>query len=231
MDRPKVWIAWSSGKDSAWALYQARRRGEVDVVGMLSTVTAPYQRVSMHGVRVSVLEAQARAAGLPLRKVLIPAPCTNEDYEAAMRVAMEEAKAAGITGVVFGDLFLQDIREYREAQLAKVGMRPIFPLCGCDTASLAREMIASGLRAHVTTLDPRKMPRVRERELAGHEFDQAFLDALPPGVDPCGENGEFHTCVYAGPMFTGALAVKVGETVERDGFVFTDVEIENVGRG
>ncbi len=224
MTRPKAWIAWSSGKDSAWALYQARQQGEVEVVGMLSTVTEAYDRVSMHGVRVSILEAQAEAAGLPLRKVLIPVPCTNEQYEAAMRAAMEEAKAQGVTGMVFGDLFLEDIRHYRETQLTRVGMTPFFPVWGLDTVALAEEMIAGGLHAHVTCLDPRKMPRA----LAGHAFDRAFLAALPAGIDPCGENGEFHTCVHAGPMFSHPLAVKVGATVERDGFVFTDLGLEGL---
>lgn len=222
MGKPKVWIAWSSGKDSAWALHRARIRGDVDVIGMLSTVTAPYDRVSMHGVRVSVLEAQARAAGLPLRKVLIPAPCPNEVYEAAMSTAMEAARAEGVSGVVFGDLFLADIREYRQAQLAKVGMTAHFPLWGLDTSALAGEMIAAGLGAFVVSLDPRKTPR----DLAGHAFDHDFLATLPAGVDPCGENGEFHTCVHAGPMFSGPLPVRVGETVEREGFVFTDVVLD-----
>ncbi len=222
LDKPKVWVAWSSGKDSAWALHRARLSGDVDIVGLLSTVTAPYDRVSMHGVRVSVLEEQARAAGLPLHKVFIPAPCPNEVYEAAMRSAMEEARGEGVSGVVFGDLFLADVRAYRQAQLAKVGMSAHFPLWGLNPASLAEEMIAGGLGAFVVCLDPRKTPRA----LAGHAFDHDFLASLPPGVDPCGENGEFHTCVHAGPMFSRPVPVRVGETVEREGFIFIDVLLD-----
>ncbi len=219
MDRPKAWIAWSGGKDSAWALHQVRVRGGLDVVGMLTTVTAPYDRISMHGIRSQVLEAQAEAVGLPLRKILIPAPCPDEVYRAAIRSAMEEARDQGISWVVFGDLFLRDVREYREAQLAEVRMTAHFPLWGSDSSALAREMIAAGLRALVVCLDPRKTPR----NLAGHPFDGTFLATLPPGVDPCGENGEFHTCVHGGPMFARGLSVEVGQTVEREGFVFTDV--------
>jgi uncharacterized protein (TIGR00290 family) len=222
---PKAWLAWSSGKDSAWALHSVRggeARPEletVDIVGLFATVTVAYERVSMHGVRQALLRQQAEAAGLPLREVPIPAACTNELYEEAMGRAMGEAMSQGVEAVVFGDLFLADVRAYRETQLACAGMRAVFPLWGQDTAKLAREMIASGLRAYLTCIDPRKMPR----ELAGHPFDGDLLAQLPPGVDPCGENGEFHTFVFDGPMFSHPLAVKVGETVERDGFVFTDV--------
>ena len=217
--KPRAWIAWSSGKDAAWTLHMARQRGEFDVTGLLCTITEPYDRVSMHGVRRVLAEAQARAAGLPLHKVFIPAPCPNAAYEAAMAKAMDTAKAEGISHILFGDLFLDDIRRYREEKLAPTGIAPAFPLWGLDTRQLARNMIAGGLRAIVTCLDPRKLPR----ELAGHAFDEAFLDALPEGVDPCAENGEFHSFVFAGPMFAETLAVTVGETVERDGFVFTDV--------
>jgi len=217
--RPKAWVAWSSGKDAAWALHVVRQAGELDVVGLLSTITEPYDRVSMHGVRREIVEAQAEAAGLPLHKVLIPAPCPNEAYEAAMAKAMAAATSLGVGHVVFGDLHLADVRRYREEKLAPTGIRPVFPLWGADTRKLALDMIAAGLRAHVTCLDPRKLPR----ELAGHAFDLAFLDALPDGVDPCGENGEFHTCVLAGPMFRRPVAASVGITVERDGFVFTDL--------
>ena len=233
--KPKAWVAWSSGKDAAWALHvvggmstsrDSRREdtpptmaGEVEVVGLLTTITEPYDRVSMHGVRREIVEAQAEAVGLPLHKVLIPAPCSNEAYEAAMARAMTAAKAEGVTHVIFGDLYLEDVRRYREEKLAPTGIRPLFPLWGADTRTLAREMIAAGVRAHVTCLDPRKLPR----ELAGHAYDIAFLDALPAGADPCGENGEFHTCILAGPMFRQPIAASVGITVERDGFVFTDL--------
>ncbi len=221
MSKPKALMAWSSGKDAAWALHTAREKNEVEIVGLLTTITETYARVSMHGVRVAVLEAQAAAAGLPLVKVHIPAPCPNELYEDKMRAAMNNAREQGVTRMAFGDLFLEDIREYREAQLAKVGMQPLFPLWGLDTTELAREMIAAGLGARVSCLDPRKMPR----ELAGAEFGPEFLAKLPDNVDPCGENGEFHTCCLAGPMFSAPVEVEVGETVEREGFVFTDLEL------
>ena len=217
--KTRAWIAWSSGKDSAWALHVTRQRGEFDVVGMLTTVTGPYDRVSMHGVRTGLLAAQARALGLPEHRVPIPAPCPDEVYAELMRRAMAEARAEGVTHVVFGDLFLEDVRAYRAEQLARVGMEAVFPLWGCDTRSLARAMVGGGLRAVITCLDPRRLAR----EFAGREFDEAFLSALPEGVDPCGENGEFHTFVHAGPMFAAPVPVAVGETVEREGFVFTDV--------
>lgn len=219
MSKPRAWVCWSSGKDSAWALHLARQQGSVEVVGLLTTVTAPYQRVSMHAVRDDVLAAQAESAGLPLRRVPIPAPCSDEEYAAAMREAIADATAEGVTRMVFGDLFLDDVRAYREQQLAGTGIAPLFPLWGRPTAELAREMIAGGLVAYVTCLDPKTMPR----ELAGSRFGEEFLGKLPEGVDPCAENGEFHTCVVAGPMFRHPIPVRVGETLEREGFVFTDV--------
>jgi uncharacterized protein (TIGR00290 family) len=211
-------IAWSSGKDSAWALAEIRRRG-VEVAGLLTTVTADYARVSMHGVREEVLELQARSAGLPLRRVAIPAGCVNADYERAMGEEMGRAREEGVTHVVFGDLFLADVRAYRERMLAGSGIAPLFPLWGRDTASLAREMLAGGLRAIVVCVDPRRLAA----SFAGREFDAAFLREIPPVVDPCGENGEFHTCVTAGPMFSRPIRVQPGETVVRDGFVFADL--------
>lgn len=223
MSKPRAWLCWSSGKDSAWALYVARCSGELDVVGLLTTVTEPYDRVSMHGVRVEVLEAQAAAAGLPLRRVPIPAPCPNEVYEEAMRNALAGAKADGITQMIFGDLYLEDIRAYRERHLDGTGIAPVFPLWGKPTDDLAAQMIAEGVVAYVTTLDPAKLPE----ELAGSRFDERFLARLPEGVDPCAENGEFHTCVTAGPMFDRPLAVALGETVRRDGFVFTDLSLQS----
>ena len=225
MPRSRAWLCWSSGKDSAWALHVVRGRGEVDVVGLLTTVTEPYDRVSMHGVRTEVLAAQARAAGLPLDRVPIPAPCPNDVYEAAMGRALDRATRQGVTHMVFGDLFLEDVREYREKQLSGTGITPLFPLWQQPTRRLAEEMIAAGLVAHVTCLDPRKMPR----QLAGSLYDRQFLARLPDGVDPCAENGEFHTCVSAGPMFSEPVPVEVGETVERDGFVFTDVRVVDDG--
>ena len=221
MSKPRAWLCWSSGKDSAWALHVVREQNEIEVVGLLTTVTGPYDRVSMHGVRVELLEAQAEAARLPLHQVAIPAPCPNEVYEEAMREAVEKAKSQGVTHMVFGDLYLEDIRAYRQTQLEGTGITPLFPLWGRPTAELARAMIAGGLVAYVTCLDPRKIPR----DLAGHAFDEAFLARLPEGVDPCAENGEFHTCVTAGPMFRHPIPADVGETVERDGFVFADLEL------
>ena len=215
----KAWVCWSSGKDSLWALHVARRRGEVEVVGLLTTVTEAYRRVSMHGVREELLEAQAAALQLPLYKAFIPTPCSNGTYEEVMRRAIDEAKQAGVTRMVFGDLFLEDIRAYREKQLASTGIEACFPLWGQDTKALAREMVEGGVRAYITSLDPRQLGR----EFAGSSFDAETLKLLPEGVDPCGENGEFHTFAWAGPGFARPLAVLVGETVERDGFVFTDI--------
>ncbi len=226
MTKPRAWLAWSSGKDSAWALHVVRAQNEIEIVGLLTVITEPYQRVSMHAVREDVLAAQAEAAGLPLRRVPIPAPCPNEVYEAAMDRAIQEAKAQGITQMVFGDLFLEDVRAYREQQLSGTGITPRFPLWQRPTAGLAAEMIAAGVVAHVTCLDPKKMPR----ELAGEVFDRAFLERLPAEVDPCAENGEFHTCVSAGPMFAHPIGVEVGERVEREGFVFADLTLASPGR-
>ena len=221
MSKPRAWVCWSSGKDSAWALHALRQQGEVEVVGLLTTVTAPYGRASMHAVREEVLEAQAAALGLPLCRVPIPDPCPNQAYQAAMAEAIETAKREGVGCMAFGDLFLEDVRAYREAQLAGTGVRPLFPLWQRPTAALAREMIGAGLVAYVTCLDPRKVPRT----LAGHPFDAELLDQLPPEVDPCAERGEFHTCVTGGPMFRQPIPVRVGETVEREGFVFTDLAL------
>ncbi len=221
MSKPRAWICWSSGKDSAWALHVTRQENVLDVVGLLTTVTEPYARVSMHGVREEILRAQAEAAGLPLVQVAIPAPCPNEVYEAAMRGAIEEARRQGVTQMVFGDLFLDDVRAYRERQLSGTGISPVFPLWLRPTRQLAEEMISGGLVAYVTCLDPSKVPA----EMAGRRFDRDFLDQLGPGVDPCAERGEFHTCVTAGPMFARPIVVEAGETVQRDGFVFADLKL------
>ncbi len=219
MSRPKALVAWSSGKDSAWSLHEVLRAGELEVVGLLTTVTSEFGRVSMHAVREALLDAQAAALGLPCRKVRIPWPCPNDAYEREMAAAVAEARAAGVTRIVFGDLFLADIRAYREERLAGTGVAPVFPLWGRETALLAREMIAGGLVATLTCVDPRRL----DRALAGRPFDAALLAALPAGVNPCGENGEFHTFVSAGPMFRAPLEVVGGEGVEREGFVFADV--------
>jgi uncharacterized protein (TIGR00290 family) len=214
-------ISWSSGKDSAWMVHVLRQRGDVQLAGLLTTINEAAGRVAMHAVRVDVLQAQADALGLPLWRIPIPSPCPNEVYERAMGAAVARAVAEGFTHVAFGDLFLEDVRRYREERLAGAGLTPVFPLFGADTAALARDMIASGLRARITCLNPSAI----DRSLAGREFDRALLAELPPAVDPCGERGEFHTCAYAGPMFHHPVPVETGITVERDGFVFTDLTL------
>ena len=217
--RPQALIAWSSGKDSAWALHEARRAGEFDIVGAVTTVNDAFGRVAMHGVREQLLMAQLDAAGLEPIIVRIPYPCTNEIYEREMAAAMQAAKARGITDIIFGDLFLEDIRAYREEKLAAIGMTAIFPLWRRPTAELAREMIGAGVEAHLATIDLKKLPS----GFAGRRFDTMLLDALPSGTDPCGENGEFHSFVSAGPMLSRKIPVSVGETVERDGFAYADL--------
>jgi len=216
----KVLLSWSSGKDSAWTLHTLRRQG-CTVGALLTSMNETAGRVSMHGVREEIVRAQAAAAGLPLVTVPLPWPCTNEIYEERFGEAVRQAVADGFTHVAFGDLFLQDVRQYREDRLAGSGLTPIFPLWGRPTAALARDMIAGGLGARISTLDPRIMPR----ELIGAAFDEALLAALPPDVDPCAERGEFHTCVTAGPMFAMPLAVERGEIVEREGFVYGDLRL------
>jgi uncharacterized protein (TIGR00290 family) len=219
MARPKAMIAWSSGKDSAWALHVARRADEFDIVGALTTVTDAFARVSMHGVREDLLRAQLDAAGLPASVVRIPYPCPNEVYEREMAAAIEEAKLRGVTHMIFGDLYLEDVRAYRERQLAGTGMTPVFPLWLRPTAALAREMIAAGVEAYLTVVDLAKLPA----GFAGRRFDEVLVEALPATADPCGENGEFHTFVAAGPMLARRIPVSVGETVVRDGFAFADL--------
>ena len=219
MARTKALIAWSSGKDSAWALHEARRAGEFDIVGAVTTVTDTFGRVSMHGVREELLMAQLEAAELPAIVVRIPYPCTNEVYERAMAATMQAAKESGVTHVIFGDLFLEDIRAYREAKLKDIGMSAVFPLWQKPTDALARDMIEGGVEAHLATVDLKKLPT----SFAGRRFDAALLSDLPAGTDPCGENGEFHSFVSAGPMLTRKIAVSVGETVERDGFAYADL--------
>src|SRR5688572_4309416 len=219
----KCMISWSTGKDSAWMVHVLRRRGDVQLAGLLTTINEAAERVAMHAVRVDVLEAQADALELPLWKIPIPSPCPNEVYERAMGAAVARAVAEGITHMAFGDLFLEDVRRYREERLAGTGLTPLFPLFGTDTPALAREMIRAGLRARITCLNP----QVIDRALAGREFDGALLAELPPTVDPCGERGEFHTFAYDGPMFRHPVPIETGVTVERDGFVFTDVTLES----
>ncbi len=212
-------IFWSSGKDSAYALHLVSNRRDVEVVGLLTTVNRPAERVAVHQVPEALLVTQAQACGLPLTRVAIPDPCPNTEYEAIIGATLQQAKRAGITHVVFGDLFLEDIRSYRESLLAGSGLEPWFPLWTRDTRQLAAEMVAIGLRARITCLDPNVMPR----SCAGRVFDRELLAELPHRVDPCGENGEFHTFAYAGPMFRRPIAVHTGDTHERDGMVYADM--------
>lgn len=214
----RVLLSWSSGKDSAWTLHVLRRQPGIEIVGLLTTLNAEFDRVAMHGTRRSVLEAQARASQLPLWIVPLPWPCSNEIYEQRMADICKRAVDEHIEAVAFGDLFLDDVRSYREKQLAPTGLKPLFPLWQIPTATLAREMIADGLRARLTCVNPSQLPA----RFAGREFDASLLRELPPEADPCGERGEFHTCVYAGPMFTAPITLTEGETVHRDGFAYTD---------
>jgi uncharacterized protein (TIGR00290 family) len=213
-----VLLSWSSGKDSAWALRLLLRQPDIKVVGLFTTFNGAADRVAMHAVRRSLVEEQARLTGLPLWAVDLPWPCSNADYEKIMGGVCERAVGDGITAFAFGDLFLEDIRAYRERQLHGSGLEPMFPVWGIPTHELAREMIAAGVKAKITCVDPSL-----GKSLAGRDFDLDFLDSLPPGADPCGENGEFHTFVYEAPVFSKPLDVHTGEIVERDGFIFADV--------
>ena len=223
----RVLLSWSSGKDSAWSLHVLRQDPHLEVVGLLTTLNEAFDRVAMHAVRRELLEAQAEAAGLPLQAVTIPWPCSNEQYEKIMADVCVQTRAAGVEAVAFGDLFLRDIRAYRERQLEGAGLEPLFPLWNLDTRDLARDMIAGGLRAKLTCVDPKRLAP----SFAARDFDQRLLDELPVGVDPCGENGEFHSFVYAAPVFDRTLPIRMGEIVERDGFVFADVVPEKRGFG
>ena len=217
--KPRALLSWSSGKDAAWALHVLRQQGDVEVVGLLTTINRTFERVAMHAVREQLLETQAQAAGLPLWKVDIPFPCPNEAYEQAMGAACAKAAAEGIEVIAFGDLFLEDIRAYRVEKLSGTGLRPLFPLWGRDTVALAREMIAGGLKASLTCVDPKHLAA----SFAGRAFDAALLADLPSSVDPCGERGEFHSFAWDGPMFSHPVPIRRGEVVERDGFVFADL--------
>jgi len=214
----KVLLSWSSGKDSAWTLHVLRQNKEVEVVGLLTTVNTHFNRVAMHGTRKTLLEAQATAARLPLWEVPLPWPCSNEVYERAMATACQSAVASGITAIAFGDLFLEDVRHYREDRLRGTGLTPLFPLWGRDTRVLIAEMINGGLRARIVCVDPSKLAA----DFAGRDLDRDLVASLPPSVDPCGENGEFHTVAYEGPMFYEPIPIESGECVTRDGFVYAD---------
>jgi uncharacterized protein (TIGR00290 family) len=215
----KTLLSWSSGKDSAWALHVLRGMSDVEIVGLMTTVNELHQRVAIHAVRLELLQRQAEALGLPLQVIDLPSPCTNSQYEAAMEKFVAESKQRGIECMAFGDLFLADIREYRETKLAGTGITPLFPLWLAPTDRLAKEMISSGLRAVVTCVDPKQVPL----SFAGREFNQQFLEDLPNHVDPCGERGEFHTFAFDGPMFEKPVSVELGVIVERDGFIYADV--------
>jgi uncharacterized protein (TIGR00290 family) len=217
--KQRTLLSWSSGKDSAWALHVLRQDPEIELAGLFTTVNARHQRVAMHAVRLRLLELQAEAAGLPLVVLEIPDPCSNERYEAVMRQFIGEAIDQGVQCMAFGDLYLQDVRQYREKQLLPTGITPLFPLWNKPTRELAGEMLAAGVKAFVTCVDPRKLPR----GFVGREWSVAFLAELPVAVDSCAENGEFHTVVVDGPMFRRPIPVQIGETVERDGFLFADV--------
>ena len=219
MTRPKALLSWSSGKDAAWALHELRQVGEVEVVGLLTTTNEAFERVAMHGVRETLLEAQAVAVGLPLWKVPLPWPCSNEVYESRMADACARAVVEGITVMAFGDLFLEDVRDYRTQKLAGTGLEPRFPIWNADTAALAREMMGAGLKATLACVDPKALAA----SFAGRDFDAALLADLPANVDPCGERGEFHTFAWDGPMFHHPVPIRRGEVVARDGFVFADL--------
>ncbi len=215
----KTLLSWSTGKDSAWALHQLRRDPDVEVVGLFSTVNEAFDRVAMHSVRVELLRRQAASAGLPLQLIRIPHPCSDAEYAQAMDTFTAQARRDGVDRFAFGDLFLEDIRRYREQRLHGSGIEPLFPLWGLPTAELAAAMVDGGLQAVLTCVDPRRMPAA----LCGRRFDATLLAELPAGVDPCGEYGEFHSFAFAGPMFREPVALTLGATVERDGFVFTDL--------
>lgn len=219
MSPPKAVLSWSSGKDCAYALLEARRLGLAEIVAVLTTTNQAFDRVAMHGTRAALLRRQAAALGLPLIDVPLPFPCSNADYEARMAGAMQRVTALGARHMVFGDLFLADVRAYREEKLKAAGCAAIFPLWGRETGALAREMIGAGLEARLVTVDPHHL----DASFAGRAFDESLLADLPETVDPCGENGEFHTAVLAGPMFSAPIAVEAGETVTRDGFTFADL--------
>jgi uncharacterized protein (TIGR00290 family) len=218
--KKKVLLSWSSGKDSAWTLHLLRQRDDVEVVGLFTTVNAEFERVAMHAVRLDLLKRQAEAIGLPLETLSIPYPCSNSEYESVMKAFIERSRERDIRCVAFGDLFLEDIRSYRETNLKGTGIEPIFPLWKFPTGRLAREMTTGGLRAYITCVDPKKLPA----RFAGREYGPPLLDEFPESVDPCGEYGEFHTFAVDGPIFDRPVEVRVGDVVERDGFVFADLQ-------
>jgi uncharacterized protein (TIGR00290 family) len=220
MNKKRILLSWSSGKDSAWTLHVLKQNPDIEVVGLLTSFNAEFDRVAMHATRRELVELQAKAADLPLFSVHLPWPCSNNDYEQAITSKLMELKTQyGITHVAFGDLFLQDIREYREAQMKKLDLEPLFPIWDLPTDQLAQTMITSGLKARITCIDPKKLPA----SFAGRLFDQDLINDLPEEIDHCGERGEFHTYTFAGPMLSAPIDIKPGEVVERDGFIFSDL--------
>jgi len=218
MKKPAL-LSWSSGKDSAWSLQVLNQQNDIEIVGLFSTVNQEFNRVAMHAVRVELLQLQAVSVRLPIQLIPIPYPCSNSQYESIMNKFIEKTKANGIEYFAFGDLYLEDVRKYREDSLVGTGINPVFPLWGMNTKSLSEEMIDSGLKARITCVDPKQL----STDFTGIEYDKSFLERIPDNTDPCGENGEFHTFVYDGPMFKERIKISAGETISRDGFVFTDL--------
>jgi len=219
MMKKKTLLSWSSGKDSAWALHVLRLQHDIEVVGLFCTFNKKFERGAMHAVRSELICQQAESIGLPLQLIPIPDPCSDSEYKRIMANFIEQVKSQGIDTIAFGDLFLEEIRSYREESLVGTGITPLFPIWGIPTNELSKEMINSGLRAKITCIDPKYLPA----EFAGHEYDSTFLEQIPDAIDPCGEKGEFHSFAYDGPMFKNKLNISVGETVTRDGFVYTDL--------
>jgi len=220
----RVVLSWSSGKDSAWTLYQLQQSEDVEIIGLLTTLNSEFNRVAMHAVREELLDAQANAADLPLFKVPLPWPCSNADYETIMKSTLTKFKAElGVTHIAFGDLFLEDVRSYRVEKMKQSEIDPLFPIWGLSTKELSIKMIESGLSAYLTCVDPKKI----SESFAGHKFDKDFLSKINSDVDPCGENGEFHTFVNSGPMFNSDIPITIGETVKKDDFIFTDMMLVN----
>jgi len=219
MMKKKTLLSWSSGKDSAWALHILQHQQDIEVVGLFCTFNKKFKRGAMHAVRNELICQQAESIGLPLQLIPIPDPCSDSEYKRIMANFIEQVKSQGIDTIAFGDLFLEEIRSYREESLVGTGITPLFPIWGIPTNELSKEMINSGLRAKITCIDPKYLPA----EFAGHEYDSTFLEQIPDAIDPCGEKGEFHSFAYDGPMFKNKLNISVGETVTRDGFVYTDL--------
>lgn len=217
--KKRILLSWSSGKDSAWALHVLRRKPDVEVVGLFCTINQEFERVVMHAVRIELIKQQAQNIDLPIQLIPIPHPCGDNVYGTIMKNFVEQAKQRGIECFAFGDIFLEDVRGYREANLADTGITPIFPLWGMPTKKLSVEMVSGGLRAIITCVDPKHL----STDFAGQEYGESFLERIPANVDPCGENGEFHSFAFAGPMFKKPVNIAIGETVARSGFIFTDL--------